>query len=340
MISASFGITKFQLSGPLSTLPKNSALSGIASIPFLVTFLLNTMFVVRVFILEAAFFSTYRIKKPPADYNNTLFDNRLAFVNGSYNTVIDPVISPEHRLTVFFLPCLISISINLVHLLRTLKRNKKILIHYPQFIFTPAYSPFMYEGVRTDDDSNNYIIRVWKTGSILNAMFIGMLPSVSLMIIDCMRGVTNWDFLKTNVSDSTYVFNDAILKVNGGYMAFSIFTLLTFSAIIFLFFFNDKLFSKNGVYCKVCNIICCPCPKPCLTYNPEFISTDEPNLSPLSLKKPELEEGGEEKRRISFACDDNKTRTLIFSYRNRGMDRNWIAGKPDKQVKNLSEKVC
>ena len=61
LFSASFGITKFFVKGPLPILPQNAPLAGLLSVKFFLLMFLNTMFVVRTFCLEGAFFSSYRI---------------------------------------------------------------------------------------------------------------------------------------------------------------------------------------------------------------------------------------------------------------------------------------
>ena len=61
LFSGSFGMTKFFVKGPLPILPQEAPLGGVLSAKFLTLLLLNTMFVIRTFCLEAAFFTSYRI---------------------------------------------------------------------------------------------------------------------------------------------------------------------------------------------------------------------------------------------------------------------------------------
>ena len=68
LFTASFGMTKFLLRGPLSILPHDAHFRGVLSIPFFATLGLNTMFAFRLFALEAIFFSSYR--KISADDTN------------------------------------------------------------------------------------------------------------------------------------------------------------------------------------------------------------------------------------------------------------------------------
>ena len=60
LFTGSFGITKFILKGPLPILPLDASLAGLLSFKFLILLLLNTMFVVRTFCLEASFFTSFR----------------------------------------------------------------------------------------------------------------------------------------------------------------------------------------------------------------------------------------------------------------------------------------
>ena len=67
-ITSSLGLTKFLLNGPFPFLTKQSLFSGILSIPFALTFLLNSMVLFRVLALENALFSSYRLTLPPDNF--------------------------------------------------------------------------------------------------------------------------------------------------------------------------------------------------------------------------------------------------------------------------------
>merc|ERR1719367_2239999 len=60
LFTGSFGMTKFFLKGPLPILPLDAPLAGVLSFRFITLLLLNTMFVVRTFCLEASLFTSYR----------------------------------------------------------------------------------------------------------------------------------------------------------------------------------------------------------------------------------------------------------------------------------------
>ena len=109
LFAGSFGITKFFVKGPVPVLPQDVPLAGVLSFKFLTLLLLNTMFVVRTFCLEASFFSTYHyfpiIKKRSIEnvYTTTDIDLR-----------IDPLIPEEFRLVIYLLPAFLSLIINLI----------------------------------------------------------------------------------------------------------------------------------------------------------------------------------------------------------------------------------
>ena len=96
LFSASFGITKFFVKGPLPILPPDAPLAGVLSVKFCFLFFLNTMFVVRTFCLEAAIFSSYR----------------QIYIEHIDN--IDPLIPEEYRLIIYLLPAFFSFLINLI----------------------------------------------------------------------------------------------------------------------------------------------------------------------------------------------------------------------------------
>ena len=105
LFSASFGITKFFVKGPLPILPQDAPLTGLLSVKFFLLMFLNTMFVVRIFCLEGAFFSSYR------------YDSRWEIVD------IDPLIPEEYRLIIYLLPAFFSFSINLNRLAFSMIRH-------------------------------------------------------------------------------------------------------------------------------------------------------------------------------------------------------------------------
>ena len=286
MFSASFGITKFQLNGPFTALPRNSALSGTLSTPFFLTLVLNTMFGVRIFLLESIFFSTYRLTKPPVHFNTTHYDHLIDYAKGNYTSSIEPIIAPEYRLLVFLFPCAISMLANAIRLSFTIRGSRTFLVRFPQFLVTPAFSPLMFEGVDSNQKNNDYPIKVWKVGSVINAIFIGIIPPIALLISDFQRGITKWEFNQTNFNNFNSEFNDAIFKHILGNTVFSLTCLALFSTIIVLFFFSEYIFVRQGIHCRVLNVLCCPCPNSCIIYHPELEVDSEPFESNIVTSNP------------------------------------------------------
>ena len=246
IFASSFGITKFFVKGPLPILPKNAPLGGVLSMKFIILFLLNTMFVVRTFCLEAAFFTSYRSDNPLRQ--------------------IDPLIPDEFRLIIYFLPSVCSFLINLLWLVfSTRKQDRKYLSNYPQFLLCPMFCPIMFEGNQDQRDSNKQPLRVWKLGSALNSVFLGCFPQTLLLVSDYYRRVSIWlcyDSIKYNV-DSNRNDTDAFLPYQYGNTIFSITTLLSYSCLIIIFFFWDKIFKDNGYLCKPYKTVGNVFPKPC-----------------------------------------------------------------------------
>ena len=189
--------------------------------------------------------------------------------------------------------------------------------------------------------NNDYPIKVWKIGSIINAIFIGVVPQIALVIADFQRGVTRWQFNQTNLNNFTSEFNDAIFKHRFGNTAFSLICLVFFSIIIALFFYSDKIFVRNGIHCRVFNILFCPCPNSCLIYHPDFESDTKPFESNIETSKT-----GDDTRhvnspasRLSLLDDKSRSNTLIYCYSNKGTYKSWIAGNPVKRKENIKLEV-
>ena len=130
----------------------------------------------------------------------------------------------------------------------------------------------MYEGTLKNS------IRIWKLGSIINAVFIGCLPQIVLVAMDFYRGVVNWDFLGLSLTPGRiYENNDALLKYNYGNTLFSIISGTFFLFIIIIAFFTDKIFKNHGMYCKGFSVLCFPCPN-------NFLNLDTETSPPLTLQ--------------------------------------------------------
>ena len=236
LFTGSIGLTKFFLKGPLPILPQNAPLAGLLSLKFFALLLLNTMFVVRTFCLEAAVFSSYRISKW-AKLSN-----------------IDPLIPEEYRLIIYLLPGLLSVIINLTKLVFSMKiEDFRYFNKFPQFIISPMFCPLMFE-VNPDREVNAPPVRVWKLGSIFNSVFIGCLPQILLVIMDQYRQVPTW---YRNTEGQPYPpDSNALIKHPHGNTIFSITSLLSYLLLTIIFFAWERIFNKNGFLCKICKTRC------------------------------------------------------------------------------------
>ena len=257
LFSASFGITKFFVKGPLPILPQDAPLSGLLSVKFLQLFLLNTMFVIRTFCLEGAFFSSYR------------YDGEKD---------IEPLIPEEYRLIIYLLPAFLSFLINLLKLATTMKlKDFRYFKDFPQFLICPMFCPLMFEGNPDQRESNQPPVRLWKIGSILNCIFMGCVPQTLLLVLDHYKGVPYWPFtreIRGQIEHNSNQDSNALLKYPYGNTIFAIATFLFYLFLMTIFFAWDKLFQDNGLICTLCKRICPPCRNPCS--NPQ---TEEPNPS-------------------------------------------------------------
>ena len=222
MITSSFGMTKFFLQGPIPILPKDSALNGLISLPFIATLFLNSMFGIRAVCIENAFFSSYRYQRYYKDEKDDVLET------------IDPIIEPEYRLLMYLFPSFVSFLINACRLSFTGSNIGQYIKQYPQIIIASCFTPFMFEGSKENS------IRIWKLGSIFNAFFIGCLPQIVLLFMDHQRGIVNWDFIGIALKpEGIYENNDALFKSRYGNSLFAIFT---------------GIFSLSIMTCNLCRL--------------------------------------------------------------------------------------
>ena len=226
--AASIGTSKFFLCGPIQFLPKSRLFDGLLSIPFLTLCLLNCMFGMRTVCIESAFFSSYR------------YENETTWHVDSKG--IDPVISPEMRLPVYFAPCLISFLVNALRLWWTTKGLGKYFIKYPQFLLAPCFTPFLFEGCGKDTSQGHCKIQIWKFGSIMNALYIGIFPQCILLYMDYYKGVHSWKFIGNKLWEEeekpVFEINDALFKHPLGNSIFAITSGVFYLILIILFFGN------------------------------------------------------------------------------------------------------
>lgn len=281
-ITSSIGMSKWFLCGPFPIIPKDGPLNGLISLPFLGLMMINTMFGVRVLCIESAFFTSYRFQ-----YYSDNSDN----VKQDYTKIIKPVFSPEYRILVYIIPCLISFLVNYIRLLLTKANIKSLAKRYPQIMISSCFTPFIFEGCKEKDVN----LRVWKLGTIVNAFFIGCLPQFLLLLMDNYRGVTNWDFVSTDLKhEYIYENNDALFKSRYGNTFFAVISCAFFMILICVFFFTNKTLRDDRIYSKCLTILCFPCPSNCcsnLHSQSSQPKTSEPtsNLPENSSTPEELE---------------------------------------------------
>ena len=228
MVVSSFGMTKFFLKGPISILKKDSPMDGLLSISFISTLFSDTMFGCRVVCIENSFFSSYRYQ-------------RYEDGTGLDQKTIDPIIQPEYRLLAYFIPSFISFIFNAGRMFKTCTNLTGQIRRHPQIMLASCFTPFMFEGTKEKT------IRIWKLGSFLNAVYIGCLPPIVLIIMDYYRDVVNWDFLGNSFRNEViYENNDVLFKCRWGNTLFAIISGTFFSFLIILTFCTDKILRKNG----------------------------------------------------------------------------------------------
>ena len=257
-------MSKFFLTGPVSFLQKNSPLNGVISIPFISLCALNVMSGFRSIFIETAFFTTYI----HSSRNET-----IAWYGSTIKTR-DPILSPEYRVLAYLSPCVISFFINALRLMCTTKGLWKYFMKYPQFLLAPCFTPFLFEGYKSKELPNVYSIRIWKNGTILNAFYLGCIPPCVLVLMQYYRGIPSW-FM--SIPDHDFEHNDSLFGFPYFTIGFSVVTCVFYFILILLFFCTNLIFGKCGVHCKLLNILCCPCPQNCVTY-------DEPEANIISPK--------------------------------------------------------
>lgn len=315
LIASSFGMTKFFLQGPISILPKNSPINGLISLPFIAMLCLNCMFGFRVACIENAFFTSYRQQKYHIEFEE-YGDNagRLALTE-----TIDPIIPPDYRLIAYFVPCILSFVTNIIRLVSTGANFKQHIIRYPQVLIACCFTPFLFEGSK-----ENKSIKIWKFGSVVNAIYIGCCPQIVLIVMDFYKGIIHWDFIGPIILSPEHIYenNDALFKRNYGNTFFALVSGIGFFVLIMFTFFTDRIFKNKGMYCKCCNILCLPCPQNCFHLNNTLNPLE--SLAPQAEIENDSELQNENSGEISRDGEDEMTKIYIYSNGNT----RWLSGKP------------
>ena len=323
LFASSFGMTKFFLNGPISFLPKRSPLNGLLSLPFFCLCILNTMFGFRIISIESAFFTSY-VKQS---------FNRTTYIWQTKS--IEPIILPQYRLLGYLAPCMLSLLVNGLRLFFTTKGLRHYLLKYPQFVVGSCFTPFMFEGQKLPNSENRCTIRIWKLGTFINALYIGCLPQVLLLITDFCKGVYSWDFISKDLGDqsepklrmdqSRWISenNDALFKSPYGNSIFAVTSSLFFFLLILTFFCTNLLFKHCGTHCKFLYCICLPCPDPCIYYS-------DPNPPTQS---------NEIDQTINVNQPIEEPHTEIHLHKNQGYRRKLQVGHPNSSDEHISLQV-
>ena len=274
VLSSSFGMSKFLLDGPIRFLPKNYPFGGLLSPRFIGVCFVNMMFGARIICLENTFFTTYIYVD-----NSETFDRTRQTVANS----IDPLIPPEYRLIVFFIPSIISFLINLVRILKTTRGIRSLLLTYPQFLLSPCFSPIMFEG--EENEKNGYHLKIWRFGSMVNALFIGCAPQTILLLSEFYKGTPSWKFVGTD-DENIFENNDALVKSPYGNIIFASVSMVLFFILIMIVFYDENYFSKGVVQLES---------KPVSSFGKVAEIVESPNVSESSSLQTNKEVNREDK---------------------------------------------
>ena len=191
---------------------------------------------------------------------------------------------------------------------------------YPQFIISPCFTPLMFEGYETNNQKERYKLKIWKWGTIINAIYIGCVPQCILCITDYYKGVHDWNFIGNsewkNNGTLNLENNDALFKAKYGNTIFALTSATFFLGLIIIFFRSNTLFKEKGIHCRCLNILFCPCPKPC-------INLTEPDLDPSSSlttsdRKMNREKHAEQASHEETSIDSDRPQTEVYLYSRRG----------------------
>ena len=331
LFASSFGTSKFMLNGPIRFISNNSAVNGMLSVSFLCVFILNTMFGFRVICIENAFFTSYRLPIPKEKWDPT----NPALVD---TIEITPVINPEYRLLIYLAPCVIPFLINAFKLYQTTKGMWKYFLQYPQFLISPCFTPFLFEGYVSSNQKRKCQLKIWKRGTIFNAIYIGCIPQMVLLITDYYKGLHNWknEVMLSNSTDKET--NDALFKSEYGNRIFATSTSILFLALIIIFFQCDSLFRERRVHCKCLSILCCPCPNSCINYKDPSLNPSEQNSTSCNPDGDEnLEAAEDEKNEPKTIASQLHTEVYLYT-KKRNMF--YLFGQTFEQNDNDISLVC
>ena len=222
LLASSLGMTKFVIFGPFvesfssNESTKSLILNGAC------VMLTNLMFSLRLFAIEASFFAYYQSYRP--DF--TSYENVLPFIK-----------EDKLRILFYLLPSVIPIVTNNIRLAMTYNGSRKLYLNYPHLFILPGFTPFMYEGVEDVDINGKKItnVRIWKRGTIVNAIYLFFIAPIVLLIAEYIRGTITWD-PTPNPEKLPYKYTNSMIKTKYGNTAFAIAT-LTLSLVLVVFLY-------------------------------------------------------------------------------------------------------
>ena len=292
------------------------------------------MFGFRIVCTENIFFTSYRYQT-------------LNETTTSYDLLqISPIVPPQYRLLMYLAPCIIPFMLNAIRLWWTTQGLWKYFMTYPQFLISPCFTPFMFEGYQSTHQGELQKIKIWKLGSIINAIYIGCIPQCILCVTDYYKGVHQWEFGKYGPAleerpGVSYENNDALIKHPYGNTIFSITTGTFFLMLIVFFFGSQNIFKERGIHCRCLNILCCPCPGPCIRLTK---SNFDPSSSDRTSAKQPADEDIEKHVPSEKPADDvEQPHTEIYLYRRKFIcveeTKSFLLGQSSKPSEDFKSSV-
>ena len=290
--AGSFTTTKFFNNGPVGIIPKNAPLGGLASINFIAVFSMGAMHLVRLVSIESIFFSYY------LHYNYTVSLEPLP-------SSMLPILDIEMRLPMYFAPVILSSLANIACMITSgnLRETVKVVRSYPQLLLVPGFTPFIYkwENDKGDDsDVQSFKLTISMQASFANALSIGCLPPVALLILTLVKKQIN-EFVPYYDGGTINDATNTLFPWKYGAMIFAISSCMVCLVIIVLAFKSHLLCYKCGMYCAVKNITFCPFPHPYLV--------PMPYIEPTTTTPMPLDDGSETEE------PNHDVENAIFTYR-------------------------
>ena len=206
LVSSSYGMSKFLLLVPIDNKPINT----LCSPRFLGMIFLNTFFVVRIYSIDNILFAYYVF------YPNNMKDGSL-----DPSVAIKPLLTSNFknvRLLIYLLPSYFSIVANLIRLKYTRVSLKRLLMDTPQILILSGFSPVMFErsSLSKIHQSGNNKLQIWRYGSVINGIYICIVPLVALIISEHTRGITELDLNPIQEIETKYSSASFNLLLNSG----------------------------------------------------------------------------------------------------------------------------